>query len=92
MHLLRGSFCRSAVHSSKAVGEPPTFLGGSVYFAIRNAIAASRADSGADPHFRLDIPATYERIRMACEDPLTRAAREVGGGPMDTPFRAKGSC
>ena len=31
-----------AIHSSKAVGEPPLFLGASVYFAIREAIKAAR--------------------------------------------------
>jgi xanthine dehydrogenase/oxidase len=36
-----------AVHSSKAVGEPPFHLGATVLFALRNAIAAARADSGA---------------------------------------------
>jgi xanthine dehydrogenase/oxidase len=32
-----------AIHSSKAVGEPPLFLGVSVYFAIKDAVAAARS-------------------------------------------------
>ena len=32
------------VHSSKAVGEPPFFLGACVYFAIKKAVAAAREE------------------------------------------------
>ena len=31
-----------AVHSSKAVGEPPLFLGASVFWALKDAVAAAR--------------------------------------------------
>jgi len=30
------------IHSSKGVGEPPLFLGSSVFFAIRDAIKSAR--------------------------------------------------
>merc|ERR1712070_270667 len=41
--LLAGSEAQAqVVHSSKGVGEPPLFLGSSVYFAIRDAISAAR--------------------------------------------------
>ena len=36
-----------AVHSSKAVGEPPFHLGASVLFALKDAIYAARKDAGA---------------------------------------------
>lgn len=36
-----------AIHSSKAVGEPPFFLGAITFIAIRDAIAAARADHRA---------------------------------------------
>lgn len=55
-------------YSSKAVGEPPLFLSATVFFAIKNAIAAYRSDKQP---FHLNIPATCERIRMACQDSLT---------------------
>jgi len=53
-----------AVHSSKAVGEPPFFLGASVLFALQSAVAARRADFGLDDYLELRAPATPERIRM----------------------------
>ena len=34
------------VHSSKAVGEPPFFLGTSVFFALKEACYAARSDAG----------------------------------------------
>ncbi len=40
--LLADSENRRAVHSSKAVGEPPLFLGASAFFALRDAIKAAR--------------------------------------------------
>lgn len=40
-----------AVHSSKAVGEPPLLLGISVYFAIREAIMAQRTQEGGTSKF-----------------------------------------
>ena len=74
-----------AVHSSKAVGEPPLFLGASVFFAIRNAISSFRADQGLLGHFRMDSPATSERIRMACQDSFTHIA-ETPLGPGEKPW------
>lgn len=59
-----------AIYSSKAVGEPPLLLATSVFQAIKSAIGAARADQHLSPVFRLDSPATAERIRMACRGPL----------------------
>lgn len=58
-----------AIHSSKAVGEPPLFLGASVFFAIKDAIRYARQELQIKTgYFRLDSPATSERIRIACSD------------------------
>ncbi|XP_047499622.1 xanthine dehydrogenase/oxidase-like isoform X1 [Penaeus chinensis] len=70
--LLRGAPNPRAVFSSKAVGEPPLLLATSVFYAIKQAVASARADQGFDPVFRLDSPATAERIRISCQDPLTQ--------------------
>ena len=43
-----------------------------VYLAIRDAIRSARADAKCFGTFRLDSPATAERIRMACPDDITR--------------------
>ncbi|XP_071963028.1 xanthine dehydrogenase/oxidase-like isoform X1 [Antedon mediterranea] len=69
--LLDGVPHTKVVCSSKAIGEPPLFLAGSVFFAIKEAILASRKDCGIESSFRLDSPATAERIRMACSDTFT---------------------
>ncbi|CAH0581385.1 unnamed protein product [Chrysodeixis includens] len=70
--LLKGAPNPRAVYSSKAVGEPPLFLASSAFFAIKEAIRAARAETGASQEFRLDAPATSARIRMACEDHITK--------------------
>jgi xanthine dehydrogenase/oxidase len=70
--LLRGAPNPKAVFSSKAVGEPPLFLAASVFFALKDAIKSARSEVGLSTEFRLDSPATAERIRMACEDEFTQ--------------------
>eukprot|EP00892_Ulva_mutabilis_P007836 jgi/Ulvmu1/5424/UM022_0219.1 len=61
---------RRAVHSSKAVGEPPLHLGASVHFALKDAIYSCRKEAGLTGFFALDTPSTPERLRMACGGPL----------------------
>lgn len=70
-----------AVHSSKAVGEPPFFMGAAPYFAIRDAVRAARFDNlasgeqkndAATEYYNMDLPATSERIRMACADDIAQ--------------------
>jgi len=78
--LLRGAPNKKAVFSSKAVGEPPLFLAASVFFAIKDAIRAARLESGLTESFRLDSPATAERIRMGCEDKFTQKIPKVAEG------------
>ncbi|CAB3223396.1 unnamed protein product [Arctia plantaginis] len=73
--LLKGAPNPRAVYSSKAVGEPPLFLASSVYFAIKEAITSARKESGASPEFIMDVPATCARIRMACEDHITKQVK-----------------
>ncbi|RYQ98186.1 hypothetical protein HN873_061830 [Arachis hypogaea] len=69
--LLKGHPNVKAIHSSKAVGEPPFFLASAVFFAIKDAIRAARLEVGCGDWFPLDNPATPERIRMACLDDIT---------------------
>jgi len=70
VHILTGVEWKhlSTVQRSKGIGEPPLFLGSSVFFAIREAIKAARADAGVAEPLRLQSPATSERIRLACAD------------------------
>lgn len=83
-----------AVHSSKAIGEPPFFLGTSVYFAIKDAINAARKSLlGTDSYFELKLPATSERIRMHCADSIAdKAVRKVyGDSAAAASFQPQGS-
>ncbi|XP_056226642.1 xanthine dehydrogenase/oxidase [Seriola aureovittata] len=70
--LLRDALNDKAIFSSKAVGEPPLFLAASVFYAIKDAISAARAEAGISGPFRLDSPASAERIRNACSDRFTK--------------------
>lgn len=66
------------IQRSRGVGEPPLFLGAAVFFAIRDALKASRrgwAGKQDGDLLRLESPATTERIRLACEDEIMRRAR-----------------
>lgn len=84
------------IQRSRGVGEPPLFMGSAVFFGIRDALKAARAQHGVVPRtvadvdgvaagdggdddgvLRLRSPATPERIRLACEDPIMRRARVV---------------
>ncbi|XP_051208920.1 xanthine dehydrogenase [Lolium perenne] len=75
--LLKGVPNPRAIHSSKAVGEPPFFLASAILFAIKDAVAAARAEEGHLDWFPLDNPATPERIRMACVDSITKKFASV---------------
>jgi len=69
------------IHRSKAVGEPPLMLALSVFFAIRDAVAAV-ADHRRRP--RLDAPATPERVLTAVERQRGRAASMPRSEPAST--------
>ncbi|KYO33619.1 hypothetical protein Y1Q_0008773 [Alligator mississippiensis] len=60
-----------AIYSSKGIGEAGVFLGSSVFFAIRDAIASVRKERGLPENFTLNSPLTTERIRMVCADDFT---------------------
>uniref|UniRef100_A0A3Q2NQT9 Xanthine dehydrogenase n=1 Tax=Fundulus heteroclitus TaxID=8078 RepID=A0A3Q2NQT9_FUNHE len=62
----------NASYLTQAVGEPPLFLASSVFYAIKDAVRAARAESGMTGPFRLDSPASAERIRTACCDRFTK--------------------
>ncbi|XP_064601293.1 LOW QUALITY PROTEIN: xanthine dehydrogenase/oxidase-like [Liolophura sinensis] len=83
--LLKGGTMEKAVYSSRGIGEPPLGLAVSVFFAIKDAIMASRADNGESGVFRLDSPATPERIRMACTDSFTQTVQESSNLKEDSP-------
>ncbi|XP_059183934.1 xanthine dehydrogenase/oxidase isoform X2 [Centropristis striata] len=70
--LLRDAPNDKAIFASKAVGEPPLFLAASIFYAIKDAIVAARLESGINGPFRLDSPASAERIRNACSDRFTK--------------------
>ena len=44
-----------------------------MFFALKEACYAARKEAGLEGWFRLDLPATPERLRMACADDLTAA-------------------
>ncbi|XP_023152952.1 xanthine dehydrogenase/oxidase [Amphiprion ocellaris] len=78
--LLRDAPNHKAVFASKAVGEPPLFLAASVFYAIKDAVSAARSESGLSGPFRLDSPASAERIRNACSDWFTKLCPAAGPG------------
>ena len=55
-------------------GEPPLFMGSCVFFAIRDALKAARAEFGETSVLHLQSPATPERIRISCADPILKRA------------------
>lgn len=69
-----------SVQSSKGIGEPPLFLGSTVFFALREAVRAAREMNQASTvvgQWKLDSPATCERLRLAVGDDLVERARTV---------------
>lgn len=73
-----------AVHSSKAVGEPPFFLGSSVFYAIKDAVGSFRAEAtGKDQYFEFRMPGTSERIRMTANDVISMRAKTIMLGDQD---------
>ncbi|NWY50174.1 AOXB oxidase, partial [Chionis minor] len=71
VYLLPNSRNSIAIYSSKGIGEAGFFLGSSVFFAIRDAVAAARKERGLPLDFTLNSPLTIEWIRMACDDVFT---------------------
>lgn len=63
------------IQRSRGVGEPPLFMGSAVFFAIRDALTAARKQWGVEEVLSLISPATPERIRVSCADPIVERAR-----------------
>ncbi len=78
VHLWPEANDEDTVFRSKAVGEPPFMLAISVWEALRNAVAAARADRGgaATATVEMDAPATAERVLRA----ITARPQAVAGG------------
>ncbi|KAF7648726.1 hypothetical protein LDENG_00152770 [Lucifuga dentata] len=72
VYLLPDSQNPHAIYSSKGIGEPILFLGSSVFFAIKDAVAAARVDSGLLGPFSLNSPVTAERACLACASPFSQ--------------------
>lgn len=68
-----------SVQSSKGIGEPPLFMGSTVFFALREAVKAARLMNGKSvtDGWALHSPATSERLRLAVGDELVERARTV---------------
>src|ERR1700712_420014 len=62
------------IQRSRGVGEPPLFMGSSVFFAIRDSLKAARKQWGNEEVLSLKSPATPERIRISCADPILQRA------------------
>lgn len=64
------------IKSSKGVGEPPLFLGASVFFALRDAVIAARKSNGIlEPLISFPSPCTSEVLRLACADLLVEKSK-----------------
>lgn len=63
------------IQRSRGVGEPPLFMGSSVFFAIRDALRAARKQYGEEEVLSLQSPATVERIRVSCVDPIIKRVK-----------------
>ncbi|KAK2596252.1 hypothetical protein QQS21_006344 [Conoideocrella luteorostrata] len=68
-----------SIQSSKGVGEPPLFLGSTVYFALREAVKAARSMNNIKSPLLLNAPATPEKLRVASGDYLAERAVVVAG-------------
>ncbi|KAK0660927.1 Xanthine dehydrogenase [Lasiodiplodia hormozganensis] len=74
-----------SVQSSKGIGEPPLFLGSTVFFALREAVKAARRDNGLvdkmnggrGERFCLESPATAEKLRLAVGDSIVKKTAVV---------------
>ena len=64
VHLFNNANVEDSIHRSKALGEPPLLLPFSVFFAIRDAVAAVGDGRTSPP---LNAPATCEEILKAVD-------------------------
>ncbi|KAI0837877.1 xanthine dehydrogenase [Hypoxylon sp. FL0890] len=66
-----------SIQSSKGIGEPPLFLGSTVFFALREAVKAAREMNGVKEPLVLNAPATPEKLRLAIGDDFVKRAAVV---------------
>jgi xanthine dehydrogenase/oxidase len=83
VELWAGGVNSKAIFSSKGLGEPPLFMAASVFFAIKDAIQAQRAQEIGEERaftepFVFHSPATVERIRLACADSIAQGCMKPG--------------
>ncbi|ANB11129.1 xanthine dehydrogenase/oxidase [Sugiyamaella lignohabitans] len=72
------------INRSKGIGEPPLFLGSTVFFAIRDALLAARKQNGkTEPLVGVQSPLTSERIRNLCGDSLVDLSIQAVQPTMD---------
>ena len=69
VHLLHNAPNERAVYSSKGIGEPPLFLGSSVFFAIKDAISSVRRDNGETMNY-VYLRGSIGRLLNVSFDPL----------------------
>ena len=69
---------RHGLHHSKAVGEPPLFMGSSVFFALRDAVEEANGRIKGEV-MSFNSPATVENIRMSVKDKLANTASQAAG-------------
>jgi len=74
------------IQRSRGVGEPPLFMGSAVFFAIRDALKAARKEFGEESVLSLYSPATVERIRTSCADPIIKRAKVEPAHPGEKSF------
>ncbi|KAI1463005.1 xanthine dehydrogenase [Daldinia caldariorum] len=75
-----------SIQSSKGIGEPPLFLGSTVFFALREAVKAAREMNGVIEPLVLNAPATAEKLRLAVGDELVERATVVPKEGSETNF------
>ena len=65
------------IQRSRGVGEPPLFMGSTVFFAIRDALKAARKQWGVEGVLSLKSPCTPERIAIESKTPIVQRAEVV---------------
>lgn len=63
-----------SIQSSKGTGEPPLFLGSTVFFALREAVKAAREMNNVTTPLVFNAPSTAEKLRLAVEDEMVQRA------------------
>ncbi len=77
--LLGGAPNPRAVHSSKAVGEPPFFLSASVFFALKDAVRAARVEFLGCVPVPVPCPCRAVRLVLLKRRSLSASFRAGGG-------------